>query len=145
METERILTEDVPAIALEWVGTPYVYGAKVKGKGVDCARFIIAVFQEAGLIPRGYKPPHQHKDWLYGKNVKADVFVREIVKYGRKIEYQNRRPGDVVSFLYNGIESHLGIIVDDDCIVHAVDKQQVKKVRLRSYSNLCSVYRFGEA
>lgn len=131
----------IPAIAESWLDTPYVYGACVKGKGVDCARFIMAVYREAGFVPPGYRTPHQHKDWHYGKHVDKDVFMREVLKFAHRISIEDVRPGDVVSFLYNGIESHLAIVVGDGCIVHAVSGSRVKKQLLRSLDNVCSVYR----
>ena len=131
-------------IAESWIGTPYKYGVKVKGKGVDCARFILSVYQEAGLIPVGFHPPHQHKDWVLGKNVNRNAFSDEILKYGEKVEYDDRQAGDVASFLYNGIESHLGIIVEDDFIIHAKTGEGVKKQKFTLYKNVCGIYRLKE-
>ena len=131
----------VSDIAETWVGTPYKYGVKVKGRGIDCARLILSVFQEAGLIPEGFKPPHQHKDWTLGKDVKEDVFSNHILKYGEKINYDDRQEGDVVSFIFNGIESHLAILVKDDFIIHAKTGEGVKKQRFKQYKNVCAIYR----
>lgn len=131
----------IPEIAESWEGTPYIYGACVKGKGVDCARFIMAVYQKAGFVPPGYRTPHQHREWHYGKHVDKDVFVREILKFSHKISPDDIQPGDVISFLYNGIESHLAIVVGDGCIIHAVSGSRVKKQLLRTLNNICSVYR----
>ena len=128
-------------IAETWLGTPFVYGACRKGCGVDCAKFILGVFKEAGLLEQGVYPPHQHKDWNAGKNVNPDTFMNEILKYGNKIPFDERQPGDVISFIYRNVESHLAILVEDDCIIHAHDGREVIKKRLRSFSNVCSVYR----
>ena len=133
--------KNVVDIAYSWIGTPYCYGASKKKVGVDCVRFILAVFKEAELIPKGVSPPHQHVDWIYGKNVDKDVFKRYIMKYAFEINYDNREPGDVVTFYYNGIESHMGIIVDDDCVIHAMADRAVVKNRLRIMNNICMVYR----
>jgi cell wall-associated NlpC family hydrolase len=41
----------VVAIAHEWIRTPYRDRARLKGVGVDCGQFLIAVYHAAGLIP----------------------------------------------------------------------------------------------
>ena len=128
-------------IAKTWLGTPFVYGACRKGSGVDCAKLILGVFKEAQLLDNGVHPPHQHRDWNAGKNVNPDVFKNEILKYADKIPFDERQPGDVISFIYRKVESHLAILIEDDCIIHAYQGREVIKKRLRSFGNICSVYR----
>jgi len=132
----------IPRLALKWEGTPFHMNACVKGKGIDCVRFIVAVLKEADLIPMGYEPPAQHADWFYGKSVDKDLFVRHIEQYGEKISFDRRRPGDVISFYVEGTESHLAFLLDNDRIIHAVRDHEVQIHLLRSFmATFCSVYR----
>lgn len=133
--------QEICRIAEEWIGTPFKYGACRKGHGVDCAKLVLAVFKEAGVMDEGVYPPHQHKDWAAGKDVDPNVFRNELLKYGDPVPYDDRQPGDVITFRYRGIESHLGILVEDDCIVHAYIGKDVMKQRLSCFPNVCAVYR----
>ena len=38
--------------ALLWLGTPYHHNAKIRGVGVDCARFVIGACEDAGLLEK---------------------------------------------------------------------------------------------
>jgi cell wall-associated NlpC family hydrolase len=134
----------IASIADEWIATPFIFGACRKGAGVDCARFVVAVMKEAGLIPPGYQPPKAYADWIYGKKVDKETFIREIVRYCDRVEYDQRQTGDVVSFMFNGIESHIGILTADGCIIHAAQDREVIKTRLKNMRNIRAVYRIRE-
>ena len=36
--------------AMTWIKTPFHFGARVKGNGVDCAQLIAAVFETCGIF-----------------------------------------------------------------------------------------------
>ena len=142
MTREEVKIE-IPRIAKEWLHTPFVMNACCKGKGVDCARFVAGVFKEAGLISKGYNPPPEHNDWVYGKDVNPDTFVNELLRFGDRISFEDREPGDVISFYWMGIESHLGIIIERVThMIHSVRGKEVIMHPIRIFMpNFCSVYR----
>jgi len=133
---------NIVEIAESWIGTPYQYGSMQKGKGVDCAKFVYAVCREAGVVPEGDPPPHMPPGWAQvpKTRVEYDNFSKQILRYGYKIPINERKPGDFVTFIYNGVESHIGVIAEDDCVIHAVSEKKVKKQRL-SLKNVCNIYR----
>ena len=45
--------EKIAKAAYEWLGTPHVNMAKVKGVGVDCGMLLIGTLEDAGLIKPG--------------------------------------------------------------------------------------------
>ena len=140
--TQEQIEEIIPKIALEWLHTPFHMNACVKGKGVDCVRFVVGVFKEAGLIPVWYEPPPEHADWFLGKKVDKQLFVRHIKRFGNKINFENRRPGDVFSYFVAETESHLAILLKDDYVIHAVRGKEVLKTRMRALkASFCAVYR----
>jgi len=69
------------------------------------------------------------------------VFVRELKKYCGRIQYDDRRAGDIVSFFFNGIESHVGIITASDMVVHAAQDREVIITALKHMRNICALYR----
>jgi len=118
---------DIGIIAESWIGTPYRYGGAHKQKGVDCVRFITSVFKEAGILRKGYQPPKQHRDWMFGKKIDKDYFKNELLKFCNIENITDRKEDDVISFFYDGVESHLGIIVEDDNVIHAPSGRKVMK------------------
>jgi len=144
MITEEATIQDkLVDIAYTWMNTPYIQGARQKNRGIDCGNLVLAVFQEAGLIQNNYRLPYIYKDWHRGKlkDVDVNLFKNILLKFSDIIPFEKHGRGDVVSFFYNKIESHVAVIVDDDCIIHAVSNHGVKKQRLRNYGNVCAIYR----
>jgi len=131
----------IVAEALSWVGTPYHYGQCQKGVGVDCARFALIPYKVAGIIPDGATLPAQHSDWILGKKVNRYAFRDYILRWADEVPYDTRQPGDLVTFIVGGVESHCGILVTKDDIVHAVSNSCVRQQRLMKVGSLKAVYR----
>jgi len=128
--------------ALSWLHTPYRYGACMKGRGVDCARLILTCFKKADKIPKGYEPPHQHRDWIMGKNIDPETFTRCLLLFAKRISTDLIQKGDVLSFKYIGIESHLGIVVDNENFIHAVTGKCVMIHPIKTFrKKIVAVYR----
>jgi len=139
---EGLLRSQIVEEALSWVGTKFRYGCEEKGKGIDCARFIMAVYKKVGIVPERFQPTHLPRDWFrFPDKFDKHEFRKDLFKYGIAIPVENREPGDVISFYYNNMECHLGIIIDDEFMVHAMPYQKVKKAKIKSYGQICSIYR----
>jgi cell wall-associated NlpC family hydrolase len=67
ISAEDIQREDVVREALSWIGTPFHHAGRVKGAGVDCGQFPLAVFESCGLIPN-YVPAHYPADFHLHSN-----------------------------------------------------------------------------
>lgn len=110
-ERARVVT-----IAQRWKGTPYRHRAKVRGAGADCATLVVAVFEQAGLIPPqdlpAYSPQwHENKDF--------ELYLSVIMKYCREIEGPPQ-PGDLVMWKFGKVLSHGAIVVAWPRIIHAM-------------------------
>jgi len=128
------------------VGTPYEYGCNVPGKGFDCATFGLWPYKKAGLIRPGTTPPHQHRDWIHRRDADQHVFRDFILQFANRVSFDDRLPADLVTFYLVGnagkrIESHVGILLFDDTVVHAVSGKKVKRQKLLKVPSLCAVYR----
>ncbi|MFA6541377.1 MAG: NlpC/P60 family protein [Bacteroidota bacterium] len=87
-------------LILEWMGTPYEYGAESRS-GTDCSGFTLQMFsQSAGIkLPRS---------------------TEEQVKMGTPVGKENLKFGDLVFFNTTGQNpSHVGIYIGDDMFAHA--------------------------
>ena len=132
--------------AMSCVGTPYEYGCSAPGKGFDCATFGLWPYKKAGLIRPGTTPPSQHRDWIHHRDADPNVFRDFILQFANQVLFDDRLPADLVTFYLVGnagkkIESHVGILLFDDTVVHAVSEKQVKRQRLLKVPSLCAVYR----
>lgn len=125
------MTEDeqraqVRDIARTWIGTPYHHRAGVKGVGVDCARILIEVFAEAGLMER-FNPPKYSRDWhlhrneeVYLANLEVHISkpIKEAISPFHLGEYKPLM-GDVLVFRVGRTFSHSAIVTEWPRVVHA--------------------------
>src|ERR1035438_9991586 len=86
------------AICRTWIGTRYVFRARVKGTGADCSSWIAESLIEAGLATReslygGLNINHQDW-WLHASDV---VYKRRSLRHSRQIaETVARRSTDAL-------------------------------------------------
>jgi len=143
MKPSDVLREIIVLHALRGIDTPYRNGGQEAYKGADCANFGITPYKLAGLINEGLRIPHQHKDWMLGKDINPFIFREFILQFAEEVPFDDRKPADMVSFLWQGIESHVGIItqIDPDWFVHAPSGEAVKFQKLMQATSLKSIYR----
>lgn len=78
--------------ALLWLGTPYHHNAKIRGVGVDCARFVIGACEDAGLLEKDSLVLGDYSnEWALHHT--RDVMHEVAEKYG--IQVKNPRRGDI--------------------------------------------------
>lgn len=137
------MIDDIIAECKTWIGTPFKYGCTEKHKGTDCIRWLLCVLKKFNIIAQGYKPKHLPPDWIYFPDYDQHAFRKEILRFCDQIEWDDKRKGDIVTFVYGPYERecHIGIIVDDEKFIHAMQRRKVKEQRLRNYPNFCSLYR----
>lgn len=111
--------DDIAALALEYLGTPYAYGG-ASPKGFDCSGFTMYIFSL-----KGYSLPHSAtSQWN---------------SIGEYVDRSDLQPGDLVLFCdparSNGKAcSHVGIYIGDNEFVHASSGSSGKQVRISSLS-----------
>jgi len=105
---------DVRTVALQYLGTPYRYGAD-SSTAVDCASYVRRVFRAIGSeLPRT---------------------AVEQFRAGRAIAFDELRVGDLLFFrdTYRRGVSHVGIYVGDGKFVHAAGRaRRVAVASIRS-------------
>lgn len=117
MITESEGRAAVVAEAMGWLGTPYHHRAKLKGVGVDCAQFVLAVYAGAGLIEdfdTGDYPP----DWHLHRSVER--YMTQVLRFAIEIETSAAQPGDVMLFKFGRAFSHGAVVTAWPQIAHAV-------------------------
>lgn len=141
---QKIIQEIILEEAVSWKGTPYRNGCKEKGKAVDCAQFGSIPYKTAGIIPYNKIVPSAGATAVYDKNIDPNEFHDFVVLYAEPIKFDDRMPGDLVTFYSCNIEHHVGIISTIDNMIDATNAGGVGRVRERrilKVKSLCCVYR----
>lgn len=99
MVSESILIE-----ARKWIKTPWQHNQKLLGHGVDCVRFIEAVFRDSlgyefGDITCYARMPEGNQLLVFLQNIDGL----------KQIPLDDRQPGDLLLFRLGKIPFHLGI------------------------------------
>lgn len=94
---------EIADYALQFVGNPYVWGGTSLTQGADCSGFVQSVYRHFGVsLPRT---------------------SAEQSKFGKKVEFEDLQPGDLV--FYAG---HVVMSIGDGRIVHASSAKEGIKV-----------------
>lgn len=106
----------IARIAREWIGTPFVSHARIKGAGVDCVNLPAAILIEAGVIEFVITGPYTIDA---GRNAAVSLLARWLREDGRFEEWSVEDPpgalspiqeGDLLAFrIGSGVAHHLGL------------------------------------
>jgi cell wall-associated NlpC family hydrolase len=92
--------------AESWLGTPYRYGGETRN-GVDCSGFVLQVYTALGVkIPR---TSNQQYDYV------------------KKIDFDEKKTGDLIFFSKNSKINHVGIYIGSGEMIHASSSSGVIK------------------
>ena len=100
--------------AMTWLRTPWRHAAAVKGAGVDCARLLIEVYANCGLIER-FIPEQYPQD--FAMHSSDERFLGNLELYATQIERPEK--GDVAVWKYGKCFSHGAIVIEWPEIIHA--------------------------
>ena len=121
--------EAVAREALEWIGTPFVWGQAQKGVGCDCKGLIQGIARELGF-------PESESFYATFKPYRPDRAVPvALLREGLAAvfdEASDISPGDVLLLRFRGLPQHLAVATSDGKVVHAQgegQKQWVKESR----------------
>lgn len=111
---------DLVAEALTWEATPYHAQACVKGVGVDCAMFLVGVGKACGCLAPDWQPETYSPTWHLHQREERLAQTMEALG-GLRLDGPGQ-PGDIVAFRFSGRQpiSHMGILLPDDQLIHAV-------------------------
>lgn len=110
----------VNVVAQEYIGTPYHDHGEVKGVngGVDCAKLLVCVYAEVGLIEKIDVGQYSPQFFLHGHE---ERYLNWVKKFAREIACEQATTGDIVLYRIGHVFAHGAIIVAPGWphIVHA--------------------------
>lgn len=116
---EAATRAEICAVAISWEMTPYHPHARIKGLGVDCAQFPIAVYSEFGALPTDYAPTYS-QEWMTHRD--EELYLDEIRRFAREIPESEIKPGDLIVWKFGRTFSHSAILLDSPIVIHAIIK-----------------------
>lgn len=141
--------EKIAKAALEWLGTPHINNAKVKGIGVDCGMLLIGALEDSDTIKKDsieIKP--YSNEWHLHRS--EEWFLRYVEEHCEKVS--DLKVGDFLLYQYGRCISHGAVYVGNNMIVHALVKRGVIMSNMdetmfydaKGHSRLRGIYRFKE-
>ncbi len=112
----------VVAEARTWLRTPWAHRQKVKGVGVDCAQFPLAVYQACGLV-EAFDTGDYPRDWHIHRD--QERFAPIVERFAREITHAEVKPGDLVLCKIGRVFSHGVIVLDWPLGVHAAVNERM--------------------
>jgi NlpC/P60 family putative phage cell wall peptidase len=120
------MATDIVAHARDWIGTPYVHQASVKGAGCDCLGLLVGVWRDIhGEAPEDIPPYLADWDAPGGESLR-DGLARHLTPIGLDII----APGDVVLFrmVARASARHCAIVGKRDGVLTLIHARQNKRV-----------------
>lgn len=121
------LNDRILAAARDWIGTPHVFGASLRGVGCDCVGLARGVWAEATGLPLPSTGPIA-PDWHLEKG--AGAILRAARPFTDAVQRDDMRPGDFALFrtgAHRGPQ-HLGVLSETIGalrMIHCVDRMGV--------------------
>ena len=107
----------VVAEALSWLRTPYAHRQRLKGVGVDCAQFPLAVYAACAVIPPTDVGPYAPQWHLHRGE---ELYLHWVARFAREIGPEAAQAGDLILWRYGRTFSHGAIVLAPPRVIHAV-------------------------
>lgn len=99
------------AAATEWLGTPFMPNAAVKGVGVSCQKLVGAVYQQAGCIAADFEIPEGPMDWSHAHTDSLVTAFLTLQPNFAEVTPLQPSPGDLLGFRIGGCINHCGVLL----------------------------------
>lgn len=107
--------EAIAAEALSWVGTPFLWQGRVKGRGCDCKGLVAGV---AAVCERPEAASVEALAGDYNRIVDAQRLRAGLARLFDRAAADHLAPGDVLLLRVAHKPQHLGIVVSTSTMVH---------------------------
>ena len=136
---------------LSWQGTKWRHMQAVKGEGVDCVQFPVAVAKNLGWVNKDYKTIKYARDWATHNDFslltrELETLLEAVPLSGDVIScVDDLRVGDVLALKMERCVGHLGMYIGNKQIVHVHIRRGVIVEPISLYAKqLHSVWRFKQ-
>ena len=138
-----ISRSSIVAAARDWLGTPYLHQASLKGVGTDCLGLVRGVWREV----KGVEPemaPAYSASWAEAGP--GDALAVAAARHLTNVPLADFTAGDVLLFRWRPHlpAKHAGIASSESTMIHAQDHAAVTEIALSSWwtRHLALAFRF---
>ena len=138
-----ISRSSIVAAARDWLGTPYLHQASLKGVGTDCLGLVRGVWREV----KGVEPemaPAYSASWAEAGP--GDALAAAAARHLTNVPLADFRAGDVLLFRWRPHlpAKHAGIASSKSTMIHAQERAAVTEIVLSSWwlRHLTLAFRF---
>lgn len=134
--------DKIVALAREWLGTPYLHQACVKGVAADCIGFVRGVRAEYLGYDVEYRPTYSP---AWGEVDRDELLLKAAHEYFVPVDYSGWKPGDLLVFRVKFAKSakHCAIAIDGKTMLHAVGNRAVIETGIGAWSSrVAGVFKF---
>jgi NlpC/P60 family putative phage cell wall peptidase len=120
---------EIMRVARDWIGTPYLHQASLKGAGCDCLGLLRGVWRELeGAEPQAI--PAYSPDWAEATG--EETLYAGLARHAHEIPREKVAPGDVALFriIVRGPAKHCGIVAERNgqpTLIHARQNKRVSE------------------
>ena len=129
----------------EWLGTPFMPNAAVKGAGVSCQQLVGAIYRETHFLPPTFVIPEGPMNWGHAHTESLIAAFLAAQPNFLPVPAPSLQPGDLLGFRLGGCIHHCGLVVSHEGkFIHCLRGQGtlLSSVRDASYrSRLGQVWR----
>ncbi|HTT97771.1 MAG TPA: hypothetical protein VMF58_06945, partial [Rhizomicrobium sp.] len=124
---------EIVAIARQWIGTPYVHQASVKGAGCDCLGLLRGVWRGLHGDEPEAAPPYS-PDWAEATG--TETLYLALNRHLTEIAPPDIAPGDIALFRMTprGPAKHCGIVAEKNSVTTLIHARQNKRVSEEVFS-----------
>lgn len=111
----------------QWLGTPFMPHAAIRGAGACCQRLVGALYKECGALPAGFEIPTGPMNWSHAQTRSLIAEFVDAQPNFRRKDPADRcvgpfiQPGDMLGFKIGGCLHHCGIcLAADGTFIHCI-------------------------
>jgi cell wall-associated NlpC family hydrolase len=128
--------------AAQWLGTPFMPNAAVKGVGVSCQQLVGAIYKSTDVFPADFEIPEGPMDWsgAHKNSLVAEFMDAQPGFQTLAFNLQTFLPGDMLGIKLGGCIHHCGLVVAaDGKFIHCLRGSGVVFSSLRDASYLSRI------
>lgn len=108
----------VAEVARSWIGTPFYPHCSIKGVGADCVQCVLAIYQEAGLIPNDTRLPKYHVG--NGEHLQDSLVIEWIKKFPRFAVEESAKTGSLITLRIGRVSHHVAVMETERHFIHCI-------------------------
>ncbi len=103
--------------ARDYIGTPFHFGGRLKGVGIDCGGLLVCAAGELGM--------KLEVDPAYTRQASFDALRNALDRHANQIKGARPSKGDILLFSARMMPGHCGLFTGEGTFIHAYDSPSV--------------------